>query len=624
ASTSTVSLNPLVNTTYTVYGVSGTCSNNAVVTVTVNTTPTITISGTSTLCAGSSVSFSANGANTYSWSTSAITSTILVNPLVNTSYSVVGTTTDGCNNSAIVSTTVFVLPTITVNSGSVCAGQVFTMVPSGASTYTYSNGTSTVIPVTNSSYTITGTSVDGCLGTSAISSVTINATPTVAVNSGSICAGQSFVIVPSGAASYVISGGSATVNPLVNTSYSVTGSSSLGCNSANTAICNITVVASPNLSITASSFSVCAGNTTTLNVSGANSYTWNNNLSATSITVAPTSPTNYSVVGVNAAGCAGTSNLSIGIFPTPTVLIGSTSNSVCSGFSAMLTASGAVTYSWSSGSTGSFTSVSPLSTTVYSVSGIDLNGCVGASSITIFLNPMPTVAIVPESAGVCYGYTTALVANGAATYSWNTGATTTSIVVSPSVNTAYTVTGSSGAGCVSTQIVTITAYPSPSIYIGTDVEVSLGSNLQFTPSQTACVTYSWNPPDYLNSTSVINPVTTPLNDITYTLTGLSANGCLATDTVNVKVLTKLKIANYMSPNGDGKNDVWKVNSPSLIKDYSILIIDSYNQTVYTKDNNYNNEFDGKRNGELLPDGVYYYFIKEGTTVKYKGSITLTK
>jgi hypothetical protein len=80
----------------------------------------------------------------------------------------------------------------------------------------------------------------------------------------------------------------------------------------------------------------------------------------------------------------------------------------------------------------------------------------------------------------------------------------------------------------------------------------------------------------------------------------------------------------MSPNGDGVNDTWQLNVPDLIKDYSVDIIDSYGQKVYSKSDHYNNDFDGKLGGKDLPDGVYYYFIKDGNTVKYKGSITLTK
>ncbi|MCZ8258631.1 MAG: gliding motility-associated C-terminal domain-containing protein, partial [Beijerinckiaceae bacterium] len=69
---------------------------------------------------------------------------------------------------------------------------------------------------------------------------------------------------------------------------------------------------------------------------------------------------------------------------------------------------------------------------------------------------------------------------------------------------------------------------------------------------------------------------------------------------------------------------WKVSVPGLIKDYSVTIIDSYGKTVFSAANNYNNDFDGTLGGQDLPDGVYYYLIKDGNTTKYKGSITLTK
>ena len=128
----------------------------------------------------------------------------------------------------------------------------------------------------------------------------------------------------------------------------------------------------------------------------------------------------------------------------------------------------------------------------------------------------------------------------------------------------------------------------------------------------------------MNSTTIINPTTTPLNTITYTLTVTSINGCTGSDTITVKVLFDLKIANYMSPNGDGVNDTWKISNPYLIKDYSIDIIDSYGKSVYTKENNYNNEFDGTMNKQNLPDGVYYYFIRDKSEVIFKGSITITR
>jgi hypothetical protein len=81
----------------------------------------------------------------------------------------------------------------------------------------------------------------GCIQTATTQVSAVNALPTVAVNSGSICSGNNFTIIPSGASTYTIQGGSANVTPTANASYTVIGTSTAGCVSANTATSNITV-----------------------------------------------------------------------------------------------------------------------------------------------------------------------------------------------------------------------------------------------------------------------------------------------------------------------------------------------------------------------------------------------
>jgi gliding motility-associated-like protein len=282
---------------------------------------------------------------------------------------------------------------------------------------------------------------------------------------------------------------------------------------------------------------------------------------------------------------------------------------------------GAFTYTYSSGSSV----VNPTITSTYTITGIDSNGCSEDTTISILVNPTPIVIINSTSAGICVGSTLDLVAIGASTYVWDTGALTSSISVTPSVTTTYTTTGINSFGCTSTSTITVLAYQNPTVSIGPDMQLNIEDNYQFNPSQFGAVSYSWTPSDYLNSTSIINPVTTPLNDMTYILTVTSIDGCTAIDTINIKVNSDLIIANYISPNGDNKNDTWTISIPALIKNCSIDIVDSYNQKVYHKDNNYNNEFDGNgMNEEILLDGVYFYFIKEKGAVKYKGNITLIR
>jgi len=115
-------------------------------------------------------------------------------------------------------------PTITVNSGAICAGQSFTINPTGANTYTIQGGSAVVSPSINTTYTVIGKSTAGCVSPAfATSSLIVNPNPIITVNSGSICAGQNFIINPNGANTYTILG--AVVSPTGNTSYTVAGTS---------------------------------------------------------------------------------------------------------------------------------------------------------------------------------------------------------------------------------------------------------------------------------------------------------------------------------------------------------------------------------------------------------------
>jgi hypothetical protein len=258
----TAVVSPTTTTSYTITGSNGpSClaSNTVVCTVSVNpgTTPTVSVSGASVACPSATNILTASGASTYLWSTGATTSTIIVSPPVSTAYNVVGTSTNGCSNAFSKTVTVTPNPTIIVNSGFLCIGSSFTMVPGGATNYTFSSGSAVVSPTVNTTYSVVGTSSIGCVGTNtAISSVSINPLPIVTVNSGSVCAGRSFTINPSGANTYSFSGGSAVVSPTITTSYIVTGTSTLT-SCSNTVSSLVIVYDLPNVLLTPNSNTAC-------------------------------------------------------------------------------------------------------------------------------------------------------------------------------------------------------------------------------------------------------------------------------------------------------------------------------------------------------------------------------
>lgn len=82
--------------------------------------------------------------------------------------------------------------------------------------------------------------------------------------------------------------------------------------------------------------------------------------------------------------------------------------------------------------------------------------------------------------------------------------------------------------------------------------------------------------------------------------------------------------NYMSPNGDGKNDVWRVKSVEVYKDYKFTIYNDAGVTVFTS-TGYNNEWNGTNAGKKLPSGVYYYLVQSpDKTKKFTGTISINR
>jgi hypothetical protein len=380
--------------------------NGGMSTVTVNATggtPAYTGTGTYTAMAGTS-SYTVSDANgctaTTSVSitqpaaiTSALSFTLCQGQSVNvatSTYSTAGTFTDviaslinGCDSTITTNIMINTLPNVTVNSGAICAGESYTLVPNGAVSYTYSSGTDVITPSLTDTYTVTGTDANGCEN-SAVSSVTVNALPTVSVISSTICAGATGTLTASGADTYTWSTGSnsneISDNPASTTIYTVSGTSLEGClGSAVTA--TITVGAAP--SIVVNSESLCAGGSATLTASGVTTYTWSTGENTSTIVVSPTTNTVYTVSG-DLAGCsvqAGNA-ATVTVNALPTVVATTNNTLLCTGETATLSATGAITYTWSTAENTADIAVSPTSTTTYTVDGTDGNGCSNSTTIT--------------------------------------------------------------------------------------------------------------------------------------------------------------------------------------------------------------------------------------------------
>jgi Zn-dependent metalloprotease len=283
----------------------------------------------------------------------------------------------------------------------------------------------------------------------------------------------------------------------------------------------VTATVSPGPSLAANSSTICNGSAANLTASGASTYSWNTGSTSNSIFVSPGSTTNYTVYGTT-SGCTNSMVTTVNVNPNPTVTVNS--STVCSGTAANLTASGALTYSWSTGAGTSSVSVNPASTTVYTVTGTNA-GCANVKTSTVTVNQSPTVTV--NSSTICGGSSANLTASGAATYSWNTGATTSSVSVNPAGTTVYTVTGTQ-SGCTNVKTTTVTVSPNPTVSVNS-ATVCSGSTVTLTAS--GATTYSWNTGA---TTSAI--VVSPSSTTSYSITGTSGScSDLKVSTVNITV-----------------------------------------------------------------------------------------
>ena len=559
-STTVFTVNPISNTIYTLSGTSSFGCNStlsAISDVTVNTSPTVAVNSGS-ICSGDLFTLTPTGADTYS--INGVASTVFtVNPLITTSFSVTGSNTTGCtsNNTAVSTITVFALPTITVNSGAICDGQTFTLIPGGANSYSINGiGTTafTVNPNATTSYSLTGSNSSGCSNTiSVVTTITVNALPSITTNSGSICSGETFTIVPGGAQTYSVNGiqNNFTVTPLVNTTYSVSGTNSLGCTSTLSALSDVTVNLTPSIGV--NSGTICEGSTFTMTPSGANTYSING-VASTNFTVNPIVNTTYTISGTSVAGCISTLSAisDITVHATPSIVVNS--GAICDGQSFTITPTGASSFVI----TGGTFVVTPTVNSTYSVSGTSSAGC--ASTIdaiaTITVNSIPSLTV--NSGAICVNDVFTITPSGANTYSIN-GTLANSFTVNPTITSSYSVSGTSTAGCTSTidAVSSVTVNNLPNIIGSTSKSVvCLGDSAQF--NATGANTYTWS--NGVSNTGFFTPTITS----TYSVTGTDLNACVNSTTVSlvVNALPQLTVTSSNPLTCDGETFTLSVSGAS--------------------------------------------------------------
>ena len=164
---------------------------------------------------------------------------------------------------------------------------------------------------------------------------------------------------------------------------------------------------------------------------------------------------------------------------------------------------------------------------------------IGIDEVKLSLSCIPPISIVQSAPGVCAGNTVILTAtssgtNAATSFTWNTGATTSTIAVSPTITTSYTVLGVGSGSCIGAQSAVVSFTAAPSVSVSSSQSIAcVGQTLTLTGSGAA--TYSWSG----SITSTVNPVVYSTGSIpgvkNFTVTGTSAQGCSASQSISLTV-----------------------------------------------------------------------------------------
>jgi gliding motility-associated-like protein len=180
-------------------------------------------------------------------------------------------------------------------------------------------------------------------------------------------------------------------------------------------------------------------------------------------------------------------------------------------------------------------------------------------------------------------------------------------------------------GCRDSVEKTVGVYPLPLAYAGRDTSVELGYSVELSAS--GGIFYQWLAASGIAATDVSNPVVTPTAATQYVVRVEDEHGCVAYDSVVVRVAGTQRItpSTVITPDGNGENDTWVVRNIESYPDARVRVLDSRGVVVLDC-TDYKNDWDARsRQGDVLPSGTYYYIITFGDTGKLcKGAITVLR
>lgn len=374
------------------------CSGTDSATITILQLPPFSAGVDTSICEGESIMLTALGAGTFEWSTNDTTAAITVSPVGDETYSVTLTSGNGCTVSDDVTVTVNLYPNFDLGPDfSLCNGGDATLNASDATQYVWSTGETTaditVTPAATTTYSVTATNAGSCATIDSVT-ITVDMAPVADAGVGdTICESESVTLTATGGGTYEWSNGNAnssiTVTPSSSETFSVTVTSSNGCTATDSVF--VLVHPMPGVDL-GSDIDYCPGAPYSINASGGGTYLWSTGETTEFIEVSPTQDETYCVTVTTDEGCEQSDCVDLFIRSAPVANAGN-DVTICEGEEVDLTATGGTEYHWSDGSNDNPNTVSPTSTTTYTVTVSNGFGCEDVDEVIVTVNDAPDVIL---------------------------------------------------------------------------------------------------------------------------------------------------------------------------------------------------------------------------------------
>jgi gliding motility-associated-like protein len=522
-----------------------------------------------------------------------------------------------------------------------------TLTSSAGTIYLWSNGATTPsINITAAgNYTVQVTNASGCQSAlSAATVVTVNAlpaTPTITANGPTtFCDGGNVTLSSSAGSTYLWSNGATTasINITTSGSYTVQVTNANGCQSALSAATVVTVNAIPATpTVTAGgSTTFCDGTSITLTSSAETIYLWSNGATTQSINI--TSSGSYSVQVSTASGCQSATSVAtivtVNALPVTPIITAESPTTFCDGDVVTLTSSPGMDYLWSNGA--STPSVNITTAGNFTVQVSNASGCKSAQSVPtlVTVNALP-LTTASNNGPVCAGTVLNLTGGpaGMTSYYWTGPGEFTSLLQNPSVSDSatldmaglYTLTVFNSNGCTNSVTQSVIVNETPIAVAGPDQDLKFIFETQMNAELSASETGEWSLIYGSGNISDIHSPTTSVNELSigdnkFLWKVLNGN---CEDTAEVKITVyDVFVPSVITPNGDGKNDNFKISEFS--GKVELIIFNRWGNEEYRSDN-YLNDWDGRNNkGAELPNDTYFYILKFENGRVLKGSVFIKR